>query len=160
MHCLAVEVICQAHQIRWSSLCLRLQPCKVNDKYVNTIIYHWVWVISHLSESSIVFNLWAIVNTVQSLNSSRIVLWMRSSVSRSTAAVASSKMRTLVFLSRARAKQMSCLCPTLKLSPPSLTSCESPFVKAENVRISFHSFSDNFGNYRYLLKKIWNLSTP
>lgn len=38
---------------------------------------------------------------------------MRSSVSRSTAAVASSNTRIFVFLSRARARHTSCRCPTL-----------------------------------------------
>jgi len=50
-----------------------------------------------LSLSITVFNLWAIVKTVQLKNSFRIVACMRSSVSRSTAAVASSKIRILVF---------------------------------------------------------------
>lgn len=61
----------------------------------------------------IVLSLWAIVKTVQSSNWVRIVDWMRSSVSKSIAAVASSKMRILVFLRRARAKHTSCLWPTL-----------------------------------------------
>ena len=43
-----------------------------------------------------------------------IVCWIRSSVSRSTAAVASSRMRTLFLRSRARARHTSCLWPTLK----------------------------------------------
>ena len=51
-----------------------------------------------------VLSLWAMVMTVQSGNSERMVFWMRSSVSRSTAAVASSRTRILVFLRRARAR--------------------------------------------------------
>lgn len=61
-----------------------------------------------------VFRRWAIVKTVQSLNSDLIVDWMRSSVSRSTAAVASSKTRIFVFRSKALARQSNCLWPTLK----------------------------------------------
>lgn len=54
------------------------------------------------------------VKTVQSSNWVRMVDWMRSSVSRSIAAVASSRIRILDFLRRARAKHTSCLWPTLK----------------------------------------------
>lgn len=54
------------------------------------------------------------VKTVQSSNWVRMVDWMRSSVSRSIAAVASSRIRILVFLKRARAKHTSCLWPTLE----------------------------------------------
>ena len=69
-----------------------------------------------------VFSRCAIVNIVQSLNSLRIVVWMRSSVSRSTADVASSSTRTFVFRKSALAMQISCLCPTL------LAKLESSFV--------------------------------
>ncbi len=48
-----------------------------------------------------VLSLWAMVMIVQSENSLLIVAWMRESVSRSTAAVASSRTRILVFLSNA-----------------------------------------------------------
>ncbi len=58
-------------------------------------------------------SLWAIVSTVHSANSVRIVAWIRSSVSRSTAAVASSRMRTLVFRSKARARHTNWRWPTL-----------------------------------------------
>ena len=54
------------------------------------------------------------VITVHSLNSVLIVFWMRSSVSRSTAAVASSRTRILVFLRRALARQTNWRWPTLK----------------------------------------------
>lgn len=56
----------------------------------------------------------AMVRTVQSSNWVRIVDCIRLSVSRSTAAVASSKTRILVFLRRARARQTSCRWPKLK----------------------------------------------
>jgi len=45
------------------------------------------------------------------------------SFTRSTAAVASSRMRTFVFMSRALAKQINWRWPTLRLPPPSETSC-------------------------------------
>ena len=51
-----------------------------------------------------------------------IVAWMRSSVSRSTAAVASSRTKILVFLRMARARQTSCLWPTERFEPPSTTT--------------------------------------
>lgn len=54
------------------------------------------------------------VSTVQSSNWVRMVPWMRSSVSRSMAAVASSKTRTRLLRSRARARHTSCLWPTLR----------------------------------------------
>ena len=52
--------------------------------------------------------LYCTVLTVHSLNSSLSVAWMRSSVSRSTAAVASSSTNTFVFRSTARARHTSC----------------------------------------------------
>lgn len=60
------------------------------------------------------FSLCAIVSTVQSSNWVLIVIWIRSSVSRSMAAVASSRIRILVLRSSALARQMSCLWPTLR----------------------------------------------
>lgn len=56
-----------------------------------------------------VLSLCAMVKTVQSSNWVLMVDWIRSSVSRSMAAVASSRTKILVFLSRARAKHTSCL---------------------------------------------------
>lgn len=56
---------------------------------------------------------WAMVRTVQSSNCVRIVDWMSVSVSRSTAAVASSKTKILVFLSKALARQTSWRWPRL-----------------------------------------------
>ena len=52
--------------------------------------------------------------TVHSLNSVLMVCWMRSSVSKSTAAVASSRTRILVLRNKARARHTNCRCPTLK----------------------------------------------
>lgn len=60
-----------------------------------------------------VFSLCAMVSTVLSLNSVLMVFWIRSSVSMSTAAVASSRIRILDFLRRVLARQTSCLWPTL-----------------------------------------------
>ena len=60
-----------------------------------------------------VLSLWAIVRTVQLANSLRIVVWMRSSVSRSTAAVASSSTSILDLRNNARARHTSWRCPTL-----------------------------------------------
>src|SRR5690349_1755385 len=53
------------------------------------------------------------VSIVQCSNSSLTVLCMRSSVSTSTAAVASSIISTRDFRSSALARHTSCLCPTL-----------------------------------------------
>ena len=61
-------------------------------------------VVSHKLLSSMVLSRWAMVRMVESVNSDRMVLWMRSSVSRSTAAVASSSTRILVLRRRARAR--------------------------------------------------------
>lgn len=68
-----------------------------------------------------VFSLCAIMSIEQDLNSSRMVLWIRASVLTSTAAVASSRTRIFDLRSSARARLNSCLCPTLKFSPPSDT---------------------------------------
>lgn len=62
----------------------------------------------------IVFSLCAMVSTVQSSNCVRMVIWIRSSVSRSMAAVASSRIRILVLRRRALARHTSCLWPTLQ----------------------------------------------
>jgi hypothetical protein len=43
-------------------------------------------------------------------------------VAMSMEAVASSIMRILLFRTKALARQNSCLCPTLKFSPPSVTT--------------------------------------
>ena len=78
------------------------------------------------SLSMMVLSLCAMVMIVQCRNSFRIVAWIRSSVSKSIAAVASSKTITLLCLRHARAKQRSCLWPTERLSPPSLIGCSRP----------------------------------
>ena len=101
------------------------------------------------SLSIIVFNRWAIVKTVQSLNLSRMVSWINESVLMnkknigfkilagnlgkrcwnnfwSTLAVASSNTRILFLRSMARARQASCLWPTDKLVPPSVMTESSP----------------------------------
>ena len=108
----------------------------------NPPIWMWPGNDTNLVLSIMVFIRWAIVRTVQSTNFSLMVVCrkmskilqlpaqpigvssqstptqcdstcMRSSVSRSIAAVASSRTRIFVFRRRALAKQMSCLCPTL-----------------------------------------------
>ena len=56
----------------------------------------------------------AIVMTVHSRNSLLMVFWMRSSFSRSTAAVASSNTRIFVFRGRARARHTNWHWPTLE----------------------------------------------
>lgn len=80
----------------------------------------------------------ATVNTVQSRNCSRIERWISSSVlytkpdrpssfarsnthALSTLAVASSITKMRLFFSIARARQISCFCPTLRFDPLSLT---------------------------------------
>ena len=65
------------------------------------------------SLSMMVLIRWATVSTVQSANSRRIVSCISSSVSMSTAAVASSRTRIFVLRSSVRARQISCFCPTL-----------------------------------------------
>src|SRR6218665_278361 len=62
----------------------------------------------------IVLSRWAIVRTVQLANCSRIVDWMRLSVSRSTEEVASSSTRTFDLRRMARARQINWRCPTLE----------------------------------------------
>ena len=52
---------------------------------------------NYLSDSRIVFNLWAIVSTVQSLNTYFIVFYINNSVSMSILAVASSINTILLF---------------------------------------------------------------
>lgn len=62
------------------------------------------------------------MTTVQLENSARKVSWITLSVAVSTEAVASSSTSILVFFSKARPKQTSCLCPTLQFSPFSSTA--------------------------------------
>lgn len=68
---------------------------------------------AHLELSMMLCRRCAMVRTVQWENSLRMVVWIKSSVSRSTAAVASSRIKMRDFLNRARARHNSCLCPTL-----------------------------------------------
>lgn len=72
------------------------------------------WTRAHLELSMMLCRRWAMVRTVQWENSLRMVFWIRLSVSRSTAAVASSRINIRDFLNRARARHTSCLCPTLE----------------------------------------------
>jgi hypothetical protein len=65
-------------------------------------------IISTRSLSMIVFNRCAIVSTVHSENLVRIMVWIRSSVSESIEAVASSMTRIFGLRSRARPMQISC----------------------------------------------------
>ena len=64
----------------------------------------------------------AMVQTVHSLNSLRIIFCIRLSVAVSTDAVASSSTSILDCCSRARPRATSCRCPTLQLSPFSRTA--------------------------------------
>ena len=77
-----------------------------------------------------VLSLWAMVSTVRSANSRRIVSWMRSSVSMSTAAVASSRTRILLLRSSARAKHTNCRWPTL-------WKRENVFIKRRRGNVAF-----------------------
>mmetsp|Transcript_29634 Transcript_29634/g.47832 ORF Transcript_29634/g.47832 Transcript_29634/m.47832 type:complete len:256 (-) Transcript_29634:1045-1812(-) len=80
-----------------------------------------------LSLSKMVSRRCAIVMTVQFRNLSRMVCCIRASVSGSMLAVASSSTRIFGFFSSTLHRHISCLCPTLKLSPPSATvACSSP----------------------------------
>ena len=56
------------------------------------------------------------VMMVQEWKAKRMVFWINVSVSKSTAAVASSRTNTLVRRSSVLARHTSCLCPTLKQS--------------------------------------------
>ena len=60
---------------------------------------------------------WAMVRTVQCLNSRRMVFWIRESVAASTLAVASSATSTRGWRSNARPTHSSWRWPTLKFSP-------------------------------------------
>ena len=74
-----------------------------------------------LSESMTVGIRWAMLTTVDSLNSSLIMACITTSVCVSTDAVASSKNNILLCFKRARPKHNNCLCPTLQLPPASVT---------------------------------------
>lgn len=69
----------------------------------------------YLSQSRTVLTRWAIVNTVLSLNWVLSMDWIWTSVSKSTAAVASSRIRILAFRRSALARQTSCFWPVLQV---------------------------------------------
>lgn len=69
---------------------------------------------TNLSQSRMVFSLWAMVSTVQLVKHLTIVSCTRASVSGSIEAVASSSMSIFVCFSRALARQISCFWPTLQ----------------------------------------------
>ena len=75
----------------------------------------------------IVYNLWAIVITVQSLNSDDVSSWIFCSVARSMLAVASSRRIIWFFRRIALQIQISCFSPELRLLPFSLISRSSSF---------------------------------
>ena len=75
-----------------------------------------------MSLSITVGTLCATVTTVQSANSSLMILWMIASVAESMEAVASSNTNILFLFNKTLPRQNSCLCPTLQFSPSSLTS--------------------------------------
>lgn len=87
----------------------------------------------------IVFSLCAMVSTVQSTNCVRMVIWIRSSVSRSMAAVASSRIRILVLRRRALARHTSCLWPTLQAQTafhcPQIPHCSQPLVLSRSLTV-------------------------
>ena len=93
-----------------------------------------------------VFNLWAMVITVHSLNSVRIVFWMRSSVSRSTAAVASSRTRILVFLRRALARQTNWRWPTLEAENKWYFN-----IKSKTEQLNMNQFHNTRGNCKFFI---------
>ena len=109
------------------------------------------------SESKIVFSRWAIVMTVQSLNSERIVFWIRSSVSISIAAVASSKIRIFVFRSKALDKQISCRWPTEKLEPDSVTSWSKPFSRLWTWAFKWACSSAEINAILIIFFSTWNV---
>mmetsp|Transcript_2828 Transcript_2828/g.6335 ORF Transcript_2828/g.6335 Transcript_2828/m.6335 type:complete len:216 (-) Transcript_2828:1365-2012(-) len=96
------------------------------------------WSITRtLSESMMVFRRCATVRQVACANSVRMACCITASVSTSTAAVASSMIMIFAWDNRARAMQRSCLCPTEKLDPFSVTvSSSEPIAPASKVRRS------------------------
>lgn len=75
-----------------------------------------------LSLSVTVGTLWAMVITVQLENCCLMTFWRIASVAESMDAVASSRTRILFLRRRTLPRQKSWRCPTLQLSPSSLTS--------------------------------------
>lgn len=87
----------------------------------------WNWCVPASSTKTLLLSmtvgiLWAILMTVESSNSCRMIVCMTASVSASTEAVASSRTRIRLCLSRTRPRQKSCLCPRLQFSPFSKTA--------------------------------------
>lgn len=103
---------------------------------------------NYLSLSRIVCNRWAMVRTVASLRTERIVDWIKRSVSMSIAgkekkyflwiwflfrfqpAVASSRIKILVLRRRARAKHSNCLSPALK----QIVQCKNIFIEINRTQ--------------------------
>ena len=77
------------------------------------------------SQSIMVWRRCAIVSTVP-VKSVRVLCWRCLSVCISTFAVASSISITAAFRRSARAMHSNCLCPTLRLPPPSVTWQSTP----------------------------------
>ena len=103
-----------------------------------------------LSESAMVFILWAIVKTVQLLNDSLSVCYIVTSVWLSILDVASSKSMILDFFKNALAIQISYFSPADKLSPPELILVSSPslFSKLFNKSTLFNTSSNSL-SFRY-----------
>ena len=95
-----------------------------------------------LSALMIVFNLWAIVITVASLNLLLTSVWIVLSVLESMLAVASSITTILLFLTTALQIQMSCFSPELKLEPL-LSMCWSRPCSLRLIRLSREACSSN-----------------
>lgn len=97
-------------------------------------------------------SLWAIVITVESLNSVFIIFWIKWSVYSSTEAVASSIKITFGLLIRALAIHISYLCPRLIFEPPSSTK------KFSNLSISsiVSSFYSTRGCVSLLILLLWS----
>jgi len=93
---------------------------------------------------------------VQSRNSLRIVLWMSSSVSRSIAAVASSKIKIFVFCKRALAKHIRCLCPTLQVKKWFEIHVLQPCIPSNCVCIIFTCLPDIFTPFGYFILQVCN----
>ena len=79
------------------------------------------WITTTRSAPVIVERRWAMTNEVLPLNSRASARWITCSVCVSTDEVASSRIRMRGSARRARAKEMSCRCPTESMTPPSST---------------------------------------
>mmetsp|Transcript_3585 Transcript_3585/g.13058 ORF Transcript_3585/g.13058 Transcript_3585/m.13058 type:complete len:246 (-) Transcript_3585:1156-1893(-) len=85
------------------------------------------------------------VSTVDASNATRIMRWILASVLVSMFAVASSMTSTFGERSSARAMQMSCRSPTLRLPPPSATLSSSDVKASVNcaLRTASHTRSSS-----------------